>query len=88
MNQEATATPPLPPAGEPLRPAELFHDVGSANGPVPSNGPGLRSAEFRHGRELGWRRLEDMIDRVEKRGIGELSADEVRELPLLYRAAV
>lgn len=88
MNPDATATPPLPPTGEPLRPAELFHDAGSANGRLPSSGSGLRSAEFRHGRELGWRRLEDMIDRVEKRGIGELSADEVRELPLLYRAAV
>ncbi len=50
--------------------------------------PGLRSAEFRRGRELGWRRLDDMVARIEKRGIGELSAEEVEQLPLLYRAAV
>ncbi|MDR1915457.1 MAG: stage II sporulation protein M [Synergistaceae bacterium] len=47
----------------------------------------LRSAEFRTAREEGWRRLEDMVNRVEKNGIAALSADEAEELPLLYRSA-
>lgn len=48
----------------------------------------LRSAEFRRGREEGWRKLESMVDRVEKYGISVLSASEAEELPLLYRAAM
>jgi Uncharacterized membrane protein len=48
----------------------------------------LRSAEFRRGREDAWRRLEDMVDRAERSGIGALTAEEVQMLPLLYRAAV
>ncbi len=48
----------------------------------------LRSAEFRKGREKGWRRLEEMVGRIEAKGITALSAEEIEELPLLYRAAV
>ena len=48
----------------------------------------LRSAEFRKGREAGWRELDDMVSRVEVKGVGCLSASEVSRLPLLYRAAV
>ena len=48
----------------------------------------LRSAEFRRGREHVWRALDEMIDRVEKRGVETLSAEEVRRLPLLYRATM
>jgi uncharacterized membrane protein SpoIIM required for sporulation len=48
----------------------------------------LRSAEFRKGREAGWRELDDMVGRVEARGVAALSAAEVSRLPLLYRAAV
>ncbi|MDR1873460.1 MAG: stage II sporulation protein M [Synergistaceae bacterium] len=47
----------------------------------------LRSAEFRRRREESWRRLEEYVERVEKSGISALSADEVQQLPLLYRAA-
>ena len=47
----------------------------------------LRSAEFRKSRESAWRTLEDLIARVESRGITQLSADELQQLPLLYRAA-
>jgi uncharacterized membrane protein SpoIIM required for sporulation len=47
----------------------------------------LRSAEFRKSRESAWRTLEDLISRVESRGITNLSADELQQLPLLYRAA-
>jgi len=48
----------------------------------------LRSSEFRRGREAGWRELEGMIERVEKRGVKVLSADELERLPVLYRSAV
>ena len=48
----------------------------------------LRSAEFRKSREHIWRALDDMIGRVEKHGVRELSPEEVRRLPLLYRATM
>ena len=48
----------------------------------------LRSAEFRKGREHGWRQLDDCVSRIEKRGISSLSAEEVQQLPLLYRGSV
>ncbi|UQZ90185.1 hypothetical protein C4J81_13635 [Deltaproteobacteria bacterium Smac51] len=48
----------------------------------------LRSAEFRKGREAGWRKLDDMVDRLEKKGLSTLSAQEVEELPLLYRSVM
>ena len=48
----------------------------------------LRSAEFRRGREHVWRALDEMIGRVEKRGVETLCAEEVRRLPLLYRATM
>lgn len=48
----------------------------------------LRSAEFRKGREGNWRELENMVARVDKSGIHSLSADEVQQLPLLYRTLV
>lgn len=46
----------------------------------------MRSAEFRKSREVAWRTLEDLISRVESKGITQLSADELQQLPLLYRA--
>jgi uncharacterized membrane protein SpoIIM required for sporulation len=48
----------------------------------------LRSAEFRRAREDGWKKLADMVDRVERGGIGALSASESTEIALLYRSAV
>ena len=48
----------------------------------------LRSTEFRKGREQGWRALEDMLGRIDAKGIACLSATEVQELPLLYRSAM
>ena len=47
----------------------------------------LRSAEFRKGREESWRRLETLVDRAEKRGVDTLDAEELQQLPLLYRTA-
>ncbi|GLS20465.1 membrane protein [Labrys miyagiensis] len=48
----------------------------------------LRSAEFRRGREESWRELDDLVQRVEKRGIRSVSADELQKMPLLYRSAL
>src|SRR5262245_5317817 len=48
----------------------------------------LKSSQFRKGREDGWRELEDLVGRVEKRGARALSLDELQRLPILYRAAV
>jgi len=48
----------------------------------------LKSSEFRKGREAGWRELESLVDRVERRGVRALSLDELQRLPILYRAAL
>ena len=57
-----------------------------ASGPRPE--AVLKSSEFRKGREGSWRELDALVVRVEKRGIGTLSADDLQRLPLLYRSAV
>ncbi len=49
---------------------------------------GLKSVEFRREREAGWRELEDIVQRAERRGLASLSAAELMRLPNLYRAAV
>lgn len=48
----------------------------------------LRSTRFRSVREQGWRTLDSLVGRIETDGISALSASEIQELPLLYRAAV
>jgi uncharacterized membrane protein SpoIIM required for sporulation len=48
----------------------------------------LKSAEFRKGREGGWRELEGLVARVERRGTRALSLEELQRLPILYRAAI
>jgi uncharacterized membrane protein SpoIIM required for sporulation len=48
----------------------------------------LKSSEFRKGREQGWRELEELVRRVERRGMRSLSLDELQRLPILYRAAL
>lgn len=48
----------------------------------------LKSTEFRKGRAEGWRELEELIARVERRGMRALSVDELQRLPILYRAAL
>jgi uncharacterized membrane protein SpoIIM required for sporulation len=48
----------------------------------------LKSSEFRKGREDGWRELEALVGRVERRGMGALTLDELQRLPILYRAAL
>ena len=48
----------------------------------------LKSSEFRKGREEGWRELEKLVGRVERRGVRSLTLDELQQLPILYRAAL
>jgi uncharacterized membrane protein SpoIIM required for sporulation len=48
----------------------------------------LRSVQFRREREAGWRRLEELVGRAEKKGLKALSADELFELPQLYRGSL
>jgi len=48
----------------------------------------LRSSEFRRVREDGWHELANLVERVEKRGVRSLSAEELERLPLLYRSAL
>lgn len=47
-----------------------------------------RSVAFRRGREATWRRLEQLVEQVERQGPGALDADDARALPRLYRATV
>ena len=61
----------------------------AARGAAPGSGAlVLKSREFRKGREDGWRELDDMVQRVERRGVHSLSLDELERLPILYRAAL
>ena len=48
----------------------------------------LRSSDFRKERQSLWSELEKMVNRVEKSGLSSLSANELEQLPSLYRAAV
>jgi uncharacterized membrane protein SpoIIM required for sporulation len=48
----------------------------------------LKSSEFRKGREASWRELDEMVGRVERRGVRALSLEELLRLPILYRAAL
>jgi uncharacterized membrane protein SpoIIM required for sporulation len=48
----------------------------------------LKSQRFRAERQEDWRRLGVLIDRVEARGVGSLSDEDLLALPVLYRAAL
>lgn len=47
----------------------------------------LKSAQFRRERTDSWRQLEGLLDRIEKKGISSLRAEELNRLPILYRSA-
>src|SRR5436305_6370748 len=48
----------------------------------------LKSAQFRREREAAWKELEELLARLEKKGLESLTADELNRLPVLYRSAV
>jgi uncharacterized membrane protein SpoIIM required for sporulation len=72
MTMEAAAADRAPPSPSPAGRPEIV----------------LKSSEFRKGREAGWRELEDLVGRVERRGVRALTLDELQRLPILYRAAL
>jgi uncharacterized membrane protein SpoIIM required for sporulation len=47
----------------------------------------LKSAQFRREREEAWRELEMLLERVESKGLRDLTATELNRLPVLYRGA-
>ena len=53
-----------------------------------SDAPPLPSARFRAEREADWRRLEQLLDRVERRSAKVLDAEELLALPVLYRSVI
>jgi uncharacterized membrane protein SpoIIM required for sporulation len=48
----------------------------------------LKSSVFRQQREPTWRALETLIEQARKRGLQSLSADDLSQLPLLYRSTI
>lgn len=48
----------------------------------------LRSVRFRNEREPGWKRLEELVAQVERKGMRRLSFDEARELTSTYRQTI
>lgn len=48
----------------------------------------LRSSAFRRGREAGWRELETLVEKAERRGVAALDVEELQRLPALYAASV
>ena len=48
----------------------------------------LKSRQFRLEREQTWVELEVLLDRVERSGVGALSAEDLHRLPALYRGVL
>ena len=48
----------------------------------------LKSTQFRQEREAGWRELEVLVTKAEKKGVRSLTAAELLRLPRLYRAVL
>jgi uncharacterized membrane protein SpoIIM required for sporulation len=48
----------------------------------------MKSVEFRREREAGWRELEDLIARADRKGLRSLTAEQLARLPHLYRATL
>jgi len=49
---------------------------------------GQKSIEFRRERQRSWKRLEHLVERVEKGGVESLRQAELMELPVLHRATL
>ena len=50
--------------------------------------PELKSARFRREREADWRRLEDLLRRLERQPLSKLGEDDLLAIPVLYRASL
>lgn len=53
-----------------------------------AQGARLKSFEFRREREGSWHELEDLVTRIEKKGLTALAPFELERLPVLYRSAL
>jgi uncharacterized membrane protein SpoIIM required for sporulation len=48
----------------------------------------IRSAQFRKVRQWSWEKLDQLVTKAEKKGVGSLEVDEAIELPKLYQAEI
>lgn len=48
----------------------------------------VNASRFRAAHEIDWKRLEGIVGRIERRGIGALTEGDLLMLPLLYRSAL
>ncbi|MBW8735493.1 MAG: stage II sporulation protein M, partial [Asticcacaulis sp.] len=48
----------------------------------------LKSQKFRDARQGDWRALNAALDKIDSRGLGQFSIDEILNLPVLYRSAM
>jgi len=48
----------------------------------------VNASRFRAAHELDWKRLDGIVSRIERRGIGALTENDLLMLPLLYRSAL
>ena len=48
----------------------------------------LKSTKFRQAREAQWKALEELLNRMDRRGLRSLNTQDVLELPKLYRATL
>ena len=48
----------------------------------------VNASRFRATHELNWKQLDGIVGRIERRGIGALTEDDLLMLPLLYRSAL
>lgn len=55
---------------------------------APADMPLVNASRFRATHEMDWKRLEGIVNRIERRGIGALTEGDLLMLPLLYRSAL
>lgn len=55
---------------------------------TPVSDDAIRSARFRREREAGWKRLDELVARAEKRGVQGMSYEDTLALASLYRQAM
>jgi len=55
---------------------------------APADVPLVNASRFRAAHEVDWQRLDGIVSRIERRGIGALTEDDLLMLPLLYRSTL
>ncbi|MDR1577307.1 MAG: stage II sporulation protein M [Deltaproteobacteria bacterium] len=84
---EETTRAPNKPGAEIINPP---HDPAQANPKAAAVPPtlALRSAIFRKKRQPSWEKLDQLISRIDRKGLKTLSTQEAVDLPILYQTAV